>query len=328
VPQRTRTIRSTVAAAALALALAACRTAGAPGPAPAHDLARIQAEARRAIAGERAIQPTLLPARSVGVAPLRLDARDTALAPLAYGLADLLLADLAVSRQLVVVDRVRLDVLVREIRLGGSGLVDTATAPRVGRLVGARRLVLGTLAGMSDGRLRIDARLADVTTGRVQTAVTGSTPLADVIEAEKELAFRIFNHLGVTLTPAERAAVELRPTRNAAALLAHGRAVRFEVEGRYDLAAGEYERAVRLDPDFARARARLRAVRTLGAGGPRLATARAATAHDDRVALAALDAVERVNRSFGSLLPVPGSRVADPAFPQPSTLLITIRVRP
>jgi TolB-like protein len=319
------TMRRTTVALAAACALAACRTVGAPEPTPAPDLAQLQADARRTIAGERTIPVASLPERSVGVAPLRLATRDTSIAPLAYGLADLLLADLSTSRQLVVVDRARLDVLVREIRLGGSGLVDDATAPRVGRLVGARRLVLGTLASTTDGRLRIDARLADVPTGRVQPVVTGSTPLADVIAAEKELAFRIFDQLGVTLTPAERAAIELRPTRNLAALLAYGRAVRFEVEGRYDLAAREYERAVQLDPDFARAGARLRAVRALARPAPpRSATA----AQDHRVGLAALDAVERVNHGLGARPPAPATRAADPAFPQPSTLVIEVKVRP
>ncbi|MGZ8470417.1 MAG: CsgG/HfaB family protein [Gemmatirosa sp.] len=324
----TRTHHSRTALAAVALALAACRTAGAPGPARSSTIARAEAEARAAIADEQAIRPASLPAHSVGVAPLRLAARDTALAPLAYGLADLLLADLAVSRQLVVVDRVRLDVLVREIRLAGRGLVDSATAPRVGRLVGARRLVLGTLAVMPDGRLRIDGRLADVATGQVQSVVSGSTPLADVIAAEKEVAFRILAQLGVTLTPAERAAIALRPTRDVGALLAYGRAVRFEVEGRYDLAARESERALQRDPDFTRAGARLRAVRALGTPTPPPSAQAATAAHDHRVTLAALDAVERVNRSLGSLVPMSSSRVADAAFPQSSTLVITVRVRP
>lgn len=320
------TPRTRIALAALALlsALPACRTAGTPR-AGSTALARAQADARAAVAGERAIQPASLPARSVGVTPLRLASPDTAMAPLAFGLADLLLADLATSRQLVVVDRVRLDALMREIRLAGRGLVDSATAPRVGRLVGARRLVLGTLAAMPDGRLRIDAGLADVATGGVQAVVTGSTPLADVIAAEKELAFRILDRLGVTLTPAERAAIALRPTRDLSALLAYGRAVRYEAEGRYDLAAREYERALQLDPDFARAGARLRAVRALAAPA---SVRTASDTHDHRVGLAALDAVERVNRSFGALLPMASSRVADAAFPQSSTLVITIRVRP
>jgi TolB-like protein len=319
-----RTRLSRAALVALALPVAACRTAGAPPARPASTLARAQEEARAAIARERAMRTTSLPARTVGVTPLRLASPDTAIAPLAYGLADLLLADLATSRQLVVVDRVRLDVLVREIRLAGRGLVDSASAPRVGRLVGARQLVLGTLAAQPDGRLRIDARLADVTTGRVQSVVTGSSPLTEILDAEKELAFRLLAQLGVTLTPAERAAIALRPTRDLSALLAHGRAVRFETEGRYDQAAREYARALQLDPDFARAGARLRAVRALAAPEPRSATG----ASDRSVGLAALDAVERVNRGLALSLPATGARAADPAFPQSSTLVITVRVRP
>ncbi|HZI44674.1 MAG TPA: CsgG/HfaB family protein, partial [Ilumatobacter sp.] len=80
------------------------------------------------------------------MAPFSVDGVDTALAPLAYALADLLMTDLARSAQLRIVDRLRLDALLREVRLVEAGRVDTATAPRVGRLVGARRLVIGALA--------------------------------------------------------------------------------------------------------------------------------------------------------------------------------------
>jgi hypothetical protein len=96
----------------------------------------------------------------------------------------------------------------------------------------------------------------------VELAASADARLADVLDAEKALVFQLFDRLGVTLTPAERAAVEQRPTSNLAALLAYGRAVRHEVQGRYAPAAAEYARAARLDPGFAMAQTRLFDVRT------------------------------------------------------------------
>ncbi|HKG95874.1 MAG TPA: CsgG/HfaB family protein, partial [Gemmatimonadaceae bacterium] len=119
--------------------------------------AEVERATREAIQNERAIDPATFPPSTLGVTPLRVSASDTLIEPLGYGLADLLLADLARSAQLQVVDRLRVDVLLRETALGQSGAVDPATAPRVGRLLGARRLVVGGLTQLPSGGLRLDA---------------------------------------------------------------------------------------------------------------------------------------------------------------------------
>src|SRR5262249_47352623 len=90
-----------------------------------------EADARRALATEKTGADSL-PVRSVGIPPLRVVSSDTTLAPLGYGLADMLMTDLARSSQIQIVDRLRFDAVLREIKLTQAGLVDPATAPRVG----------------------------------------------------------------------------------------------------------------------------------------------------------------------------------------------------
>ena len=294
----------------------ACRSASQLMPERAREASEA---ARRAIEQEAMLDASTLPVRTVGVAPLQVSAADTLIAPLSYGLADLLITDLARSNQLRVVDRIRMDALLRELKLVESGRVDTSTAPRVGKLVGARQLVLGSLLQQPDGQLSIDARIADVSTTEVQLAVSARAPLADILAAEKALAFRLFDRLGVTLTPAERAAVEQRPTRSIAALLAYSRGVRHEVYGRYGQARTEYRAAVRLDPTFSAARSHLEAVggsATESAQGPAGASIR-------RAAFAVADGLNP------PLLSQIGG-AADPAFSgaQTVTLIITITSPP
>ncbi|MGZ8492637.1 MAG: CsgG/HfaB family protein [Gemmatirosa sp.] len=136
------------------LALASCGAlagCGAARQAPAAEsVLRAEAAAQRAIADERALGARELPARTVGVAPLDAPAGDSNAVAIAYGVADLLTTDLAQASQLRVVERLRTDAILRELRLAGSGQVDSATAPRVGRLVGARNLVLGSVRSAGD----------------------------------------------------------------------------------------------------------------------------------------------------------------------------------
>lgn len=220
-----------------------------------------EAEARRAITIERTLARDSLPSRTIGIPPLRVHAADTTLAALGYGLADMLMTDLGRSAQVQVVDRLRMDALLRELKLVQAGMVDPATAPRVGRLVRARRLVLGDVTQVPSGQIGINARVADTRDAQVRPAVQASARLDDIFHAEKELAYRILAEMGITLTPAERAAIEQRPTANLAAFLAYSRGVRYEVFGQFDAAAREYEAAARLDPAFVDASLRARDVR-------------------------------------------------------------------
>jgi TolB-like protein len=232
-------------------------------------VANADSAARAAIAMERALDPATIPPGTVAVVPLRVDAADTALADLGYGIADLLLTDLAKSKSVRVVDRVRTDALLHELSVGASaaGPVDSATGLRVGRLLGARRLVVGSLSAGAPRALRLDVRVADAQSGAIDAGLAASTPVDRILDAQKQLAFRVFELLGVALTPAERAAVERRPTGDLSALLAYSHGVRAEAARDFDRAAAEYERAVRADPSFAAARAGLGALRGGAAAG-------------------------------------------------------------
>ena len=311
------------------LVLAACRPAPSERVAPDRTT-EAELAARQAVAAEQSIRADTLPLRSLGVAPFSVNGVDATLAPLAYALADLLMADLAQSAQLRVVDRLRLDALLREVRMVEAGRVDTSTAPRVGRLVGARRLVIGALAAEAGNRFGIQARVADVVTGEIRSVVSASATLNDILEAEKELAMRLFQELGVNLTPAEQRAVEARPTRSIVALLAYGRGVRYEVEARYDAAASEYQNAIRLDPSFAIAGSRLSDVQTrTTSSGTRIAGR--TQQRSAQVARATNAAVDRLNGLYIS--PIGGSQhtgvLTDPSIgATTATIIVTITTPP
>ncbi|HEY0777057.1 MAG TPA: CsgG/HfaB family protein [Gemmatirosa sp.] len=325
-----------LATAALAgAALAACAPAAAhQAPAPA----AADSALARAAAAERAIDAPArrLPAGgTLAVLPFAVAPRDTAFAPLGYALADLLTTDLARSPRVALVERARLGEVLRELALTTTGRVDSLTGPRAGRLMQARRLVVGSLGATGDrapdlatgaGTLRLGARLADVASGTVVEAVDARAPLADVLAAEKALAFRVFEALGVVLTPGERADVEQRPTSNIAALLAYGRGVREEYDGNFRGAVDQYRRALRLDPHLRAAANRAAVARTLSETGtltPILVPGLRAV--DGAVA----SAIDRLNRPLDpiSSLTRPNT-VTDPAFPVTTSTVVIVVTQP
>jgi hypothetical protein len=110
--------------------------------------------------------------------------------------------------------------------------------------------------------LNLDARVTSVTEGDVVgQPVVQHTSLTDILDAEKELALDLFGELGVTLTPAQRAELEKRPTRYLSAFLAYARGSAAEANWQLDVAASYYGAAVAIDPGFTLAQLRLAAVR-------------------------------------------------------------------
>lgn len=233
------------------MCLAGCATT-ASGPRAGAETAA-DAAARRAIATEAQLDVAKIPARSFAVLPFQAAAGDTLLAPLRFGLPALLIGDLAVSRSLQLVDRLDTDALLRELALVDAGVVDARTAPRVGRLVGARRVLLGDMSRPNARTIRLTARVVDVIAGTVQELVSAEAPLERILDAEKALAIMIFEKLGVTLTASERTRVERRQSTQLAALVAYGKGVDAEAHGDPLRARVAYREAARIDARFAEA---------------------------------------------------------------------------
>ena len=85
-----------------------------PGLDPPPDVLAANDAIRAAMGNERAIDASTFPAGAVGVAPFRILSSDSSLDVLGFGLADLVMTDLSRSRQLKVVDRLRMDALLRK----------------------------------------------------------------------------------------------------------------------------------------------------------------------------------------------------------------------
>jgi tetratricopeptide (TPR) repeat protein len=235
------------------------------------DIARAEAmiSAQQSIKNEQLLNPATFPKSAVGVSPLFVPTADTTLAPLGYGVADLLIADLSISPDLQIVDRVRVDAVLRELELSKSGRTDTTSAPALGKLVGASRMVNGEIHSGLKNHITMDAQVTSVERGSiVGKPVSEQTAMVQILDGEKRLALQLFGELGVTLTPAQMQAVQKRPTRYLSAFLAYSRGAAAEAQWNLDAAESYYVGALSIDPGFILAQQRLAAVRS-SSGRPR-----------------------------------------------------------
>lgn len=305
--------------ALVAVCAHACVSAG--GNPRALAIADADRQAKEALAAESNIDVARIPARSIAVLPFAVDAPDTLLQPLGYAMAEFLTTDLAQSDRLRLVDRLRTDAIVRELDLVDKGVVDPKGAPRVGKLVGARQLLIGGVTRAPEGDLVFTARMVDVISGTVTPLVAARAPLGRVIDAERALALRVVEQMNITLTPAQRIAIEQRQMPNAQALVAYGRGLQFEAKGDIPGALAAFEEASRLDATFAASRGQ-----AAQAGAARTNRASSAASAVSRVASLqrVLDlSTEAINTTVPTKIP---EAVDAPASSQIVVFLLTVRI--
>ena len=225
-----------------------------------------EAEAQAAVQNEKALPTTSLPDSTIAVLNFTNMGKNSALDPLQKGLADMVITDLSKVKALRVVERARLQQLVEEIGFGSSGLVDEASAPRVGRLVGARTIVKGSYLDLDSKTLRLDAGTANTIAGSFVKSdeVTGS--LEQFFRMEKQLVLAIIDDLGIRLTQEERRQVMEIPTESMLAFLAYSKGLDAADKGDYNQAYASFEQATKIDPGFGMAQQQMTRVDRLSRG--------------------------------------------------------------
>ena len=220
-------------------------------------LLREQAQeyARRAIANEAALPDVPLAENTVAVTPFRnLGSAD--IAPLGKGMAAMVIHDLTQVGDLQVVERIKLQVLLDEIKLGESDLVDAQTAPKVGRLLRARNVTAGTMADLEKESLQVASAVVDAEHDKTIGTQDVQGEMKKFYELEKEIACSIVQDLGRDCKDMPKAFDKVH-TKSLPAFVAFSQGLdHFDAE-EYDQARDKFQDALDEDPDFYLARAAL-----------------------------------------------------------------------
>jgi len=211
---------------------------------------KIARDINRALSQEQSLDVQSIPENTVAVLYFQNLSGSEELDPLQKGLAQMLITDLSKARDLQVVERLKLQTLLEELELGTTGVVDASSAPRVGKLIGARKLVKGGFTDLTEDDLRIDASLAETATTEISQVEEVTGKLNAFFQLEKDLAFGILDDLGIVLTREEREAIRKVPTESLLAFIAYSKGLDYEDRGMFDEARAQYQKAVEIDPGF------------------------------------------------------------------------------
>ncbi len=168
---------------------------------------------------------------------------------LEQGIPALLITSLQQNPAARVVDRSDIHQLLTEQNMAAEGRVDAATAARIGKLIGARYMIMGTFVDYY-GKFRIDARIVDVETGEILKVVSvGPQDREKLYQMLQQTADKIMAGTNLPPLPAE---VSQARARNipAEALTLYSRGLLYQDRGDRDKAIEYYRKALAVYPDF------------------------------------------------------------------------------
>ncbi len=176
---------------------------------------------------------------------------------LQVGLQQMLITEFAQNPQLRIVERGRIKDLLSEQDLGASGRLDQNTAAKLGKLVGAKYIVLG---GFIDfyGDFRIDGRIVNVETGELVKTVKEQDKRDKLYALVVTLANDVTK--GVNLPALPKQAMDQRESRQVPteALQLYSRALLYADRGDSQRAADLFNQAIKVFPEYTEAQEGLR----------------------------------------------------------------------
>ena len=200
----------------------------------------------------RARSTLAAPDKSIAVLPLTNLSEEKENAFFADGIQDELLSNLSKIKDLKVISST-------SVMQYKSGI--TRNLKEIAQQLGVSNVVEGSVR-RSGNHIRVSVQLIDALTDRHIWVQNYDRTLADSLALQGELATEIAAGVGATLSPQEKARVEAKPTNNPVAYDAYLRARSFAAGSPFDKLTVEnairsYQEAVKLDPAFALAWARL-----------------------------------------------------------------------
>ena len=174
---------------------------------------------------------------------------------LSKGLSAMLITDLMGTPGIRIVERERIQFLLDELKLQKSDYFDQRLAVKVGELIGAHNLVMGSFSKLDKNKIRIDARLVKTETGEIIKSEKIEGKPNQLAKLQNELSAKVASWMGVKM-----AAAPTDGKQPIEAVLAYTRGLNLEDEMELSAAYEAYKEALAADPKFEVARDRLLAL--------------------------------------------------------------------
>lgn len=204
------------------------------------------------MAASLAAAPARDKAQRIAVLEFENVTRDKTLDWVGTGIKEHLTTQLSQIPSLVVVERARLGDALKELKFNRSQFVDPATAQKMGKMLGAQSVVVGSYQKFEES-MRIYARLVDVETGEVKAPTQVDGPYKKLLDLQNEVAKKLVAEMKGALGEADRKQLETSPTSNLDAYRLLSDGVYYLRNDLLDEALTQFDLALQADPNYSEA---------------------------------------------------------------------------
>jgi TolB-like protein len=175
---------------------------------------------------------------------------------LSKGLADFFAYDFGKISSLKVVERDKIDFILKELELQNSGKVDEATAARVGKILGAQLMVFGSITQLDSREGRMIVRVVKVETSEI-IASMDKEGRPDFVRMEKELVGDIAEQLDILLPKETKDLLQKGGTESMDAATLYSKGLDYMDKYNYQKAYEYFKLAYEADNSFTEAKRKM-----------------------------------------------------------------------
>lgn len=171
---------------------------------------------------------------------------------LGYGFAESLCTKLSNVSGIVLVERDQLSKALKELQLQDTAVVDPKTAGKLGKVVGAKYVIVGSYQKAGDS-LKADARRVEVETSIASGGVESTGKYEKVFDVQSDLALKLVEAFGRKVTEAEKQEVSKPETTSVDAYELNAKGLAASQMMNIDEASSFFSQAIEKDPKYVEA---------------------------------------------------------------------------
>jgi TolB-like protein len=169
--------------------------------------------------------------------------------PLKKGIADMLITDLSKIKSLKIIEREKLENVLREINISKNPYFDQTTAQKIGKGLHAEYILTGSYILIND-KFRIDARLINVSSGEIIMSEKSDGLKSDFFDIQKDLVENIANSLNIKLKREEKKELREYTTKSFEAIEKYSKGLEAQDNGEQEKASKYFRESLEADPNY------------------------------------------------------------------------------
>jgi TolB-like protein/outer membrane protein assembly factor BamB len=187
--------------------------------------------------------------KRIAVMPFENTTQEKTLNWIGGGISECLTTGLANISGFTMVERTRLSDALKEIKLGQSASVDPATAQKMGKILGADSIIIGSFLKFQDN-IRIMARVVEVETAEVRSTARVDGAYNKLPNLQDDLSAKLALEMKGSLPASDKRKLEALPSKNLDAVQALSDGAYFLRSDMIQDAVKQFDRAIALDANY------------------------------------------------------------------------------